>query len=166
MLDRAVWCIEARAFKIPFTPFSHNFWVLVDGPGRIAGQFHGLAVDPATGESKAIGSSRHLLLAVEDAAIAWSLQPGQPAVMCVAGGEGRVRARWRCAQAALAVINGLGLRYPNLWQHGYKLNSNSVFNTLGQVMGFSSPALLLPTPAPGVERVISPRIVEEFRFEG
>lgn len=162
--EAGLWVIEARAFRVPLLPFTHNFWALVDGDGRVADQLHGLAVDPRTGETKAVGWSAHLLLAVRGAGFAWALQPGQPAAVCARGREAEVAARWLAATAAIPAVNALGLRYPNLWQHGFKANCNTVFNTFGQIMGFDAPAELLPTLAPGVRLVVSRELIELYRY--
>ncbi len=158
------WIIEARAFKIWFTPFTHDFWVLRDAAGAVADQLHGLAVDPRTGARKAVGSSAHLLQVVRDATIDWALQPGQPAAAAVRGREEEVVPRWLAAVAAATAINALGLRYPDVWQHGWRPNSNSVFSTLGLIMGVESPELLLATWAPGIGTAVSPVIVERYRW--
>ena len=159
-----LWAIEARAFAIPFTPFTHNFWALTSPEGKVTDQLHGLAVDPKTGTSKAIGNSSHLLLAVNDASILWSLQPGQPSAICATGDEASIRNRWQAALDAIPAINALEIPYPDLWEHGYKKNSNSIFNTLGQIMGFTEPSELLPTSAPGVELVISQDIIDRYGY--
>lgn len=159
------WRIEARAFLIAYTPFSHNFWALVNPQGMIAGQLHGLAVDPSTGEAKAVGTSRYLLQAISDPTISWSLQPDQPAVTCIAGLEAIIKERWLCALASIHSINTIQLPYPDLWQHGYKPNSNTVFNTLGKIMGFSNPANLLPTLAPGIRLIISQDIINSYCYK-
>ncbi len=161
--DNNNWAIEARAFCIPLTPFSHNFWVLTSG-GKVVDQLHGLAFDPRTGRTKAIGSSRHLLQAVRGADIPWALQPGQPRRVCARGREDEVAPRWQAAVAAMPAINALRLRYPNLWQHAYRPNSNAVFNTLGQIMGFAAPKRLLPTLAPGIKLVVSRTVVEQYKY--
>ncbi len=158
------WTIEARAFCIAFTPFTHNFWLLRDAAGATADQLHGLAVDPRTGAAKALGSSAHLLQVVRGVAIAWSLQPGQPAAVAASGRGDDIVPRWRAAVAAVPALNALGLRYPDLWQHAYRANSNSVFATLGQIMGFAAPGQLMPTWAPGISLVVSPDIVERYRY--
>lgn len=161
--ENIIWSIEARAFYIPFTPFTHNFWVLTAG-GKVADQLHGLAVDPRTGRTKAIGSSRHLLQVVRGTDIPWALQPGQPKRVCASGREDEVAPRWQAAVAAMPAINALGLRYPDLWQHGYRPNCNAVFNTLGQIMGFAAPKRLLPTLAPGIKLVVSRTVIEQYRY--
>lgn len=162
--ETGLWGIEARAFRVAFLPFTHNFWALVDADGTVADQLHGLAVDPRTGETKAIGWSAHLLLAVRGAGFAWALQPGQPAAVCASGGEAEVLPRWLAATAAIPAVNALGLRYPNLWQHTYRANCNTVFNTFGQIMGFDDPTQLLPTLAPGVKLVVSRELIELYRY--
>jgi hypothetical protein len=158
------WGIEARAFQIPYTPFTHNFWVLVDLNGNVVDQIHGLAVDPKTGTAKALGNSSHLLQVVNDAKIIWALYPGQPAVVCASGAEAAIRQRWQSAVNAFPAINSLHLKYPNVWQHTYKANSNTVFNTVGQIMSFAAPALLLPTRSPGINLVISKDIIEQYYY--
>lgn len=160
----SLWSIQARAFKIPYTPFTHNFWALVDPAGSVADQIHGLAFDPAAGTTKAIGNSSHFLLAVHDPTISWSLQPEQPARTCLSGDEATVRQRWQAALNSISAINDLKLSYPNLWQHFYKKNSNSIFNTIGQIMGFSHTAKLLPTWAPGIKQVVSQEIIEKYCY--
>lgn len=156
-----LWSIEARAFKIPYTPFTHNFWALT-AAGCVVDQIHGLAVDPNTGQTKAIGSSHDQLLVVNDPTICWSLQPKQPTTVCDIGSEAAITHRWQAALRAIPALNALKLPYPDLWQHLYKENSNSVFNTIGQIMGFATPALLLPTNAPGINRVISHEIIAKY----
>lgn len=158
------WSIQARAFRIPFTPFTHNFWALAAPLGGVVDQLHGLAFDPKAGTTKAIGNASHWLLAVHDPTITWSLQPNQPTVVCASGEETRIRRRWQAALHALPAINDLHLHYPNFWQHFYKMNSNSVFNTLGQIMGFAQPSKLLPTLAPGIKRIISQAIIDQYCY--
>lgn len=158
------WSIEARAFSIKYTTCTHNFWVLTNSH-HIIDQIHGLAVDPITGAAKAMGNSHHLLQAIQNASIAWSLQPGQPTIPCASGQETEIKHRWHTAITAIPEINALKLQYPNLWQHGYKKNSNTIFNTIGQIMGFPQPALLLPTRAPGINLVISQDIIDHYRYK-
>ncbi len=158
------WSIQARAFRIPYTPFTHNFWALAEPYGFVIDQIHGLAFDPKTGTTKAIGNSSHLLQAVHDPTITWSLQPNQPVVTCACGQEPEINRRWQAALQSLSAINALQIHYPDLWQHIYKLNSNSIFNTLGQIMGFTNPARLLSTLAPGVKLVVSQAIIEKYRY--
>lgn len=164
MPTSSFWAIEARAFLIPLTPFTHNFWVITDHHRQIVDQLHGLAFDPATGTTRAIGSSKHLLQVIRDAAIAWSLQPNQPAVIAAAGLEEGIKRRWQASLNALPALNALKLPYPDLWQHAFKPNSNSVFNTLGKIMGFEHPGKLLPTWAPGMNLTIAPDIIARFAY--
>lgn len=158
------WSIQARAFRIPYTPFSHNFWALVSPDGYVTDQIHGLAFDPQTGTTKAIGNSSHLLQAIHDPTITWSLQPHQPTTTCAYGQESEINKRWQAAAESLPAINELRLPYPNLWQHFYKMNCNTIFNTLGQIMGFPNPANLLSTIAPGIKLVVSQAIIEKYRY--
>ncbi|HMM20416.1 MAG TPA: hypothetical protein PKA10_06730 [Selenomonadales bacterium] len=158
------WAIQARSFRIGCAPLSHNFWTLAEPGGNVVDQLHGLAVDPGTGQAKAIGNSSHRLQVVQDATIAWSLQPGQPVAVCAAGREAEIKARWQTALNAVPALNALQIPYPDLWQHFFRANSNSVFNTLGQIMGFDSPASLLPTVAPGISRILSREIVSRYRY--
>lgn len=160
----ALWSIQARAFRIPYTPFSHNFWALANPAGQVADQIHGLAYDPQAGTTKAIGNSSHYLRVVHDATIAWSLQPNQPTVVCSTGPEAEIRSRWQAALNAVFAINALHLRYPNLWQHLYKMNSNTIFNTIGQIMGVAKPGKLLPTLAPGIKLVVSRAIIDLYCY--
>jgi len=159
------WSIEARAFHIKYTPFTHNFWVLTDSRNNIIDQIHGLAVDPKTGETKAIGNCHHLLQVVQDSTNIWSLQPGQPTKICATDYEIVTKQRWQSAVNSIPCINALQLHYPNLWQHFYKKNSNTVFNTIGQIMGFATPALLLPTYALGINLVISQDIIDQYHYK-
>ncbi|HWR44179.1 hypothetical protein [Sporomusa sp.] len=160
-----LWSIQARAFKIPYTPFSHNFWALTDPSGQVVDQIHGLAFDPKAGTTKAIGNSSHFLRVVHDPTIIWSLQPDQPTVVCTAGPESEIRERWQAALNSIFAINALNLHYPNLWQHLYKKNSNTIFNTIGQIMGYSQPAKLLPTLAPGIKLVVSQDIIDLYCYK-
>ncbi|HWR05375.1 hypothetical protein [Sporomusa sp.] len=161
----ALWSIQARAFRIPYTPFSHNFWALGAPGGVVVDQIHGLAFDPKTGTTKAIGNSSHFLRVVHDPSIVWSLQPDQPAVLCTAGSESEMRDRWQAALNSIFAINALNLRYPNLWQHLYKKNSNTIFNTLGLIIGVTKPAKLLPTLAPGIKLVVSQDIIAHYCYK-
>ena len=159
------WTIDARAFHIKYTPFTHNFWALTDANNNIIDQIHGLAVDPVTGVAKAIGTCHHLLQAIRDSNITWSLQPGQPTIICATGHELETKERWQSAVNALPALNALKLHYPNLWQHFYRKNSNTIFNSIGKIMGFSEPALLLSTCAPGINLVISQEIINHYLYK-
>jgi len=159
------WKIEARALKIRYLPFTHNFWVLTDPNNNIIDQIHGLAVDPTTGLTKAIGNSDHLLQVIRDSTIDWSLQSGQPRMTCATGHEIEAKRRWQTAVNSIPALNALHLRYPNLWQHLYRKNSNTVFNTIGKIMGFVTPALLLQTRAPGVNLVLSQDIINQYLYK-
>lgn len=163
--QRALWSIQARAFKIPFTPFSHNFWALGNPAGQVADQIHGLAYDPKAGTTKAIGNASHYLRVVHDATIVWSLQPNQPTAVCSTGPEAEIRDRWQAALNSVFAINALNLRYPSLWQHLYKMNSNTIFNTLGRIMGVAQPEKLLPTLAPGIKLVVSQAIIDLYSYK-
>ena len=122
-------------------------------------------MDPTTGVAKAIGNSHDLLQAIRDSGIVWSLQPGQPTIICAIGHEIQTKLRWQTAVDSIPAINALKLCYPNLWQHIYKKNSNTVFNTIGQIMGFAQLALLLPTRAPGINLVISQDIINQHLYQ-
>ena len=157
------WSIEARAFEIKYTPFSHNFWVLAHSHHPID-QLHGMAVDPKTKARKAIGDSSDFLQIIHDSTIVWSLQLNQPTVVCITGHETEVKDRWQSALNSISEINGLKLPYPNLWQHFHKKNSNTIFTTLGQIMGIPEPARLLPTYAPGSNLIISQDIIHRYHY--
>jgi hypothetical protein len=161
-----IWGIEARAFPIPYTPFTHNFWALTGSNACIIDQLHGLAVDPVTGATMAFGSSRHRLMVIQRADIVWSMQPNQPTAICATGPETEIRQRWQAAVNAIPALNSLNLPYPDWWQHTYKANSNSVFTTLGMIMGFPSPQTLLTTWAPGIKLIISAEIVAKYCHQG
>lgn len=156
--------IQARAFHIRRTPFTHNFWALLDADQQVLDQIHGLAVDPLTGKTTAVGNSFYLLQAIHDPSIAWSLQAGQPTAICITGRESLIRQRWQAALNAIPAVNALKISYPNWWQHLYKKNSNTVFNTLGQIMGFNGLEHLLPTWSPGIRQVISRKIIMQYRY--
>ena len=159
------WGIEARAFPIPYTPFNHNFWVLADADKHVCDQLHGLAVDPKTGLVKAIGNSIHHLQVIHRADVLWALHPGQPTAVCAIGSEAEIRERWQAAVRAVAAINVLQLSYPAWWQHGYKINSNSVFATLGHIMGFPEPQRILPVLSPGTKLVVSREIIAQYCYQ-
>lgn len=163
--DLSQWSIEARAFQIKYTPFSHNFWALTSSyDSHPADQLHGLAFDPKAKVTKAIGNSSHLLQIIHDPTIVWSLQPNQPTAVCITDSKEIIKARWQAALNAIAEINALKIPYPNLWQHFYKKNSNTVFNTIGQIMGITKPADLLPTWALGINLIISQDIINRYRY--
>jgi hypothetical protein len=160
-----LWSIEARALKIPYTPFTHNFWALTDENNNVIDQIHGLAVDPQTGTTKAIGSSSDLLQVIRGSNFKWSLRPNQLTVICTTGQETVTKQIWQAAVNSFHKINALQLHYPNLWQHFYKKNSNTIFNTIGQIMGIDAPAHLLPTCAPGIHLIISQNIINQYRYK-
>jgi hypothetical protein len=114
------WIIEARAFKIWFTPFTHDFWVLRDAAGAVADQLHGLAVDPRTGARKAVGQFGAFAAGGAGRDDRLGAAAGQPAAAAVRGREEEVVPRWLAAVAAATAINALGLRYPDVWQHGWR----------------------------------------------
>jgi hypothetical protein len=159
------WNLQARAFEIPFTPFTHNFWVLTNPNHRVTDQIHGLAFNPENKTTKAIGSSADRLQVIRDAGISWSLHPNQPIVPCITGTEAEIKERWQAAVNAIPAINALKLHYPNLWEHFHKKNCNSVFNTLGQIMGIDAPSLVLSTWAPGIHLIISQDIINQYCYK-
>lgn len=161
----APYSIQAHAFAIARTPFTHNFWVLTGPENRILDQLHGLAYDPVTQRTKAVGNSSCLLQVLHDPAITWSRQPGQAKAICHTGDQAMITLLWQAALHAIPAINDLKLRYPDWWQHFYKPNCNSVFNTLGQIMNVPSPPSLLPTWAPGIHLIISQKIIDQFRYQ-
>lgn len=163
-MSHSHWNIQARAFKIPYTPFTHNFWVL-NNPHGVADQIHGLAYNPETKTTRAIGTSADLLQIIHDPGISWSLQPKQPMVSCIAGSESEIKKRWQAAVNAIPAINALKISYPNLWQHFSKKNCNSIFNTLGQIMGFADPPHILHTWAPGIHLIISQAIINQYGYK-
>lgn len=122
-----------------------------------------MAFDPKTKTTKSIGNSSHLLQVIHDSTIVWSLQPNQPTAVCFIGHEAEIKAKWQAALNAIPEINKLHLSYPNLWQHFYKKNSNTIFNTLGQIMGIPNPAELLPTCALGINLVISQDFINRYQ---
>lgn len=81
------------------------------------------------------------------------------------GHEVEIKARWQAALNSISEINGLKLPYPNLWQHFYKKNSNTIFNTLGQIMGIPEPAQLLPTWALGINLIISQDMIDHYHYQ-
>lgn len=159
------WNIQARAFQIPYTPFTHNFWVLTNPNHRVTDQIHGLAYNSEDRTTKAIGSSADLLQVFRDAGISWSLQPNQPIVSCITGHEAEIKERWQAAVNAIPAINALAISYPNLWQHFHKKNCNSVFNTMGRIMGITAPPRILPTWAPGIHLIISQDIINQYSYK-
>lgn len=140
--------------------FAHNYLVLYDDDGNIAGQFHGLAQDPG-GDFKDVGrSSDYLTVVPGDPQKLYS--PGQPEQTLWQGSYDEAMARWRAAQEAKDQINARRLTY-NLW--GSDLNgprdwdspvppviagnSNSANRTLVEAMGLRLPSM--PYMAPGKE---------------
>jgi hypothetical protein len=159
------WNIEARALQISYTPFTHNFWVLTNENNIVIDQIHGLAVDPLTGATKNIGKSSDLLQVIRGSNFIWSSQPGQLTKICITDQEIETKQRWQAAINSFYEINALQLHYPNLWEHFYKKNSNTVFNTIGQIMGIDTPARLLPTRAPGIHLIISQDLIYQYRYK-
>ena len=141
---REAWSIEARAFLFGPFPLAHHFFVLIDPAGQVTDQLHGLATDPKTGLTKAIGHSGHLLLAHGGVIFPWSQQPEQPRHVCLTDDFAAVRACWQIALNAIPDINALQMPYPNLWQHFHRPNSNSVFALFAAIMAFDVPERLPP----------------------
>ena len=49
--------LRQHVFNVGHSPFAHNYLVFYDDDGNIVGQFHGLAQDPKTGNSKTSGGA-------------------------------------------------------------------------------------------------------------
>lgn len=163
------WRIEARAFLICIlritTPFAHNFWALVNPDGDVVNQIHGLAVDLQTGRELPRGNSNDLLQVVIRRDFPWAIVQGQPTIVAAAGDAAAIKARWYAAVSAKQEINDLRLHYPNLSEQLSKPNSNTVFHTMGNIMGFPIKRIGPYTIALGVEKVISQKIVDKYIYK-
>jgi hypothetical protein len=161
---RETWSIEARAFLFGPFPLAHHFWALIDPAGHIADQLHGLATDPKTGVTKAVGHSGHLLLAHSGVPFPWSQQPDQPRHVCLEDDFAAVCACWQKALNVIPDINALQIPYPNLWQHFHRPNSNSIFALFAAVMAFDVPERLPPANALaiGLHTPVSPDILDRY----
>lgn len=57
--------LRQRVFTVGHSPFAHNYLVLYDDQGNVAGELHGFAADPVTGEESLFGRSTHNLKAFD-----------------------------------------------------------------------------------------------------
>ncbi|MCE5287486.1 MAG: hypothetical protein LLG02_16805 [Pelosinus sp.] len=147
------WQIEARAFHIPFTLYVHQFWTLVKPDGKIIDQLHGMAVD-GQNRLKAVGTPLHRIQVVSLPDSTLSAQPNQSRAVCASGLD--CRARWQAVLLAMDELNALGLRYLL-----FRQNSNSVFQTVGEIMNVHIPRLGI---APGLGEILSQDIVNRHKY--
>jgi hypothetical protein len=153
--------LSQRRLDVGHSPFAHNYLVLYDDQGNVVGELHGLAADPANGEERLLGRSRHNLRAFEYA-YKQLYRDGEAEQILWQGPHDEAMARWQAARAAHDQINSRNLTY-NFW--GSDLNgprdwdapvapviagnSNSVNRTYIDAMGLKMPGM--PLMAPGTE---------------
>jgi len=160
------YLIEARSYRIALA-WCHNFWVLKNASlGTAVAELHGLAYDRATRRILPIGTTRHHSLRVfvfahdPDYAETLGLPVGRTGMFA----RSRARTvyaradsltRWKAAVSAMPALNQLDLDYP---PYGFNVltatvNSNSVYRTLGEIMGV--PVHAFRSFAPGLRSRIT-----------
>lgn len=166
--------LRQRVFTVGNSPFAHNYLVLYDDQGNVAGELHGFAADPATGQELFKGRSQDNLRAFHYGGKRF-YREGEPEQVLWQGSHGDAMARWQAARATHDEINRRNLTY-NLW--GSDLNgprdwdspvpdviagnSNSVNSTLIDAMGLRMPRM--PWMAPGIENPLLRRQqIEQIR---
>jgi hypothetical protein len=142
------YTIEARSFKIPDnenapTVAAHNFWVLKNEKNEIISQLHGLATDRSTNQIMPIGywESKHSLRAYQIQNPKYMIRENQPTKTVFTGDKEDVLARWNKAVSVISEINKQDLNYPSLGVKFFSktINSNSVYQTFGQIMDIPVP---------------------------
>lgn len=177
------YTIEARSLSIVGGTAGHDFWVLRDENGKALAELHGLATDRKTNEFVPVGTDeeKHSLRVwhfAHDPAYAKAhgekptsdsfISDGQANRAVLTADSKEVLARWNTAVNSVDKLNALDLNYPN---YGFKVfgetvNSNSTYNTLGQIMGV--PAKDFPGRLePGIDNLmVSPEEVNKLRTHG
>jgi hypothetical protein len=166
--------LRQRVFTVGHSPFAHNYLVLYDDRGNVAGELHGFAADPVTGEESLFGRSTHNLKAFDYTGKKW-YRENEPEQVLWQGSHDDAMARWQAARAVHDEINRRNLTY-NFW--GSDLNgprdwdapvpdviagnSNSVNSTFLDAMGLRLPSM--PTMAPGTENpLLRQQQIEQIR---
>jgi hypothetical protein len=174
------YTIEARSLSIVGGTAGHDFWVLRDENGKALAELHGLATDRKTNEFVPVGTDeeKHSLRVwhfAHDPGYAKAqgekptsdsfISDGQAHRTVLTADSKEVLARWNSAVNSVDKLNALDLNYPN---YGFKVfgetvNSNSTYNTLGQIMGV--PAKDFPGRLePGIDNLmVSPEEIKKLR---
>ncbi len=147
-----IYRIEARSHNIAGA-FSHNFWALKAPDGRLMSELHGMATDRTSGEPIPIGTTKsHSLRAwlfaptpeaktigvpIPQKATSGLYDSNQKAIEVYSGTSTDVFGKWVAATRGAMYINQRNLDYPSMGVSifGPTINSNSVFTSLGDLMG-------------------------------
>ena len=177
------YSIEARSLSIVGGTAGHDFWVLRDENGKALAELHGLATDRKTNEFVPIGTDeeKHSLRVWhfphdpvyanshgEQATSDSFIRAEQAHRTVLTADSKEVLGRWNAAVNAVDTLNALDLDYPN---YGFKafgktVNSNSTYNTLGQIMGVPAKDFT-GRLEPGINNLmIPPKEIEKLRTHG
>lgn len=162
------YSIEAASYSIMGLG-SHNFWVLKDSNGKIISELHGLAVSRTTGKPVAVGTSadHSIRMYTMQAGNLSGMYSSDNAHRVYLGPAEEVMARWNNAIAAQKTINDQDLDYTpyGFSIFGDTINSNSVYSTLGELMGVT-PYNFIGKKEPGIDnRVLTKDQINQLKYE-
>ncbi len=190
------YSIEARSLSLIGGAASHNFWVLRDDKGNAVAELHGLATDRKTGQAIPIGTNgyEHSLRGwqyIHDQQYARDfgsratnssyIQDGQSHQTVISGDKTEILERWKAAaKYGVAAMNARDLNYPpggvdfpikfdgtyNVRIGDSTVNSNSAYNTFGQIMGVT-PYVFNGPLQPGINNeTLSNAAISNLRYGG
>ena len=177
------YTIEARSARLDIAGTRigcHDFYVLRDPEGNVIAELHGLAYDPVTEQYQKRGRARDFLVVhnfVHDSDYAKMLgvetenytlvELDQQNSLVFSGNKEEAFTRWGLAVDAIPALNNLGIHYPSEFGTVFAdyvrgaYNSNSVYNTLGQIMGVDVVKFSWAYE-PGIDKVLSEGIVNQY----
>lgn len=190
------YSIEARSLSIVGGAASHNFWVLRDQNGNAVAELHGLATDRQSGQTLPIGTNAHQHSLrghqfIHDAEYARNfgarqtnatyISEGQASHTVITGDKTEILERWKAAaKYGVNAMNARDLDYPplgvafpinvgdgrNIRVGDNTVNSNSAYNTFGQLMGVTP--YVFPGPLqPGVgNHTLNQSTISNLRYQG
>jgi hypothetical protein len=196
VMGQPQYSIEARSLSVAGGAASHNFWVLRDQNGNAVAELHGLATDRKTGKAIPIGTdaNQHSLRGwhfVHDGEYARNfgskrtdqtyIRDGQLSETVFTGDKSEVLERWKsAAKYGLSAMNARNLNYPpggldfpvkfdagfNVRVGDSTVNSNSVYNTFGRLMGVKTAVFDGPLQ-PGIDnQTLSDKTIWDLRYRG
>jgi hypothetical protein len=195
-MSQPQYSIEARSLSLIGGVASHNFWVLRDDKGNAVAELHGLATDRDTGRAVPIGTNanQHSLRGwqfIHDHQYARDfgarqtnatyIQDGQQSQTVITGDKTEILERWKAAaKNGVIAMNARDLNYPpggvdfpikvdgtyNVRLGDSTVNSNSAYNTFGQLMGVT-PVVFQGPLQPGINNeTLSNSTIMNLRFRG
>jgi hypothetical protein len=195
-MSQPQYSIEARSLSLLGGAASHNFWVLRDDKGNAVAELHGLATDRETGRTIPIGTNanQHSLRGwqyIHDQQYARDfgsrqtnatyIQDGQSHQTVMTGDKTEILERWKAAaKYGVVAMNGRDLDYPpgglafpiqfdstyNVRLGDNTVNSNSAYNTFGQLMGVT-PYVFNGPLQPGINNeTLSNATISNLRYRG